>query len=147
MMLISHRGNINGINPTQENSPSYIMTALNKKYSVEVDVWYDKGWWFGHDEPTYKVDVELIHLLSIAVIFHAKNAYALKYLLKYKTHVFWHQSDDYTLTSQGFIWVYPNKKLVPLSICCLPELGCNGNLAKCIGICSDFVEKYNYYII
>lgn len=30
MLFISHRGNINGANPTKENNPQYIEEALQK---------------------------------------------------------------------------------------------------------------------
>ena len=38
MLLISHRGNLNGIQKKRENSPTYINEALSKGYDVEVDV-------------------------------------------------------------------------------------------------------------
>ena len=38
MILISHRGNINGPNPEMENNPEYIQKALDLGYDVEVDV-------------------------------------------------------------------------------------------------------------
>jgi len=38
MILISHRGNINGQNLEKENSPDYVLEALSKNYDVEVDV-------------------------------------------------------------------------------------------------------------
>ena len=40
MILISHRGNLEGKQPEQENNPLYIYNALNKGYEVEIDVWY-----------------------------------------------------------------------------------------------------------
>ena len=56
MILISHRGNINGPNPELENSPEYVQLAIEKGFDVEVDVWHkDNEWWLGHYEPTYKV--------------------------------------------------------------------------------------------
>ena len=39
MILISHRGNINGPNPEMENDPRYIENTLGKGFNVEVDVW------------------------------------------------------------------------------------------------------------
>ena len=52
MIYISHRGNLNGINPKQENKPSYIFNALERSFDVEVDVWFVKGkFYLGHDEP------------------------------------------------------------------------------------------------
>ncbi len=57
MILISHRGNITGANPSRENSPDYIQEALEADYNVEIDVWYkDKKWNLGHDEPQYEVE-------------------------------------------------------------------------------------------
>jgi hypothetical protein len=54
MILISHRGNLNGKDVDNENNPLYIDRALGKGYDVEVDVWYVNGkWYLGHDEPTY----------------------------------------------------------------------------------------------
>jgi len=40
MLLISHRGNIDGKQLNRENHPDYIEEALNLKFDVEVDVWY-----------------------------------------------------------------------------------------------------------
>ena len=52
MILISHRGNINGKNESLENSKSYIKRALDLGYDVEVDVWFNnKTFYLGHDEP------------------------------------------------------------------------------------------------
>ena len=36
MLLISHRGNLNGIQKKRENSPAYINEALSKGYVTEV---------------------------------------------------------------------------------------------------------------
>ena len=46
MVLISHRGNINGPILEMENKPDYIDKAINLGYEVEIDVWYenDKLW-------------------------------------------------------------------------------------------------------
>ena len=38
MILISHRGNVNGRFEDWENKPEYINDALNLGYDVEVDV-------------------------------------------------------------------------------------------------------------
>ena len=54
--LISHRGNLNGVNPDRENSPSYIQEAITAGYDVEIDVhWWDSGIWLGHDKPDWMV--------------------------------------------------------------------------------------------
>ena len=43
MILISHRGNLHGINSDKENSPSYLLSALNKCFNVEVDVRFENN--------------------------------------------------------------------------------------------------------
>ena len=59
MILISHRGNINGPNPSMENKPEYVLDAKLKGYDVEIDVWWkEDGFYLGHDEPQYKVSRE-----------------------------------------------------------------------------------------
>ena len=60
---------------------------------------------------------------------------------KIDCHYFWHEEDDYTITSKGFIWTYPGKKLFSNSICVLPE-NANYKNINCKGICSDFIDKY-----
>ena len=40
MILIAHRGNINGSMIEKENSPSYLEEAINLGYHVETDVRY-----------------------------------------------------------------------------------------------------------
>ena len=144
LVLISHRGNINGPQPERENSPAYILEAMNARYFVEMDVWYDKGWWLGHDKPQYKMPRQFLGSPSPHFFFHAKNPAALARLCRIpgSLHAFWHQEDDYTLTSWGLVWVYPGKKLLKGSIAVLPEKGYDGNLKQCYGICSNFIERY-----
>ena len=90
MILISHRGNINGKHVEDENSPNHINNAIEKGYSVEVDVWYKNGFYLGHDNPTYKIDVNFLQQEKIWC--HAKNLEALSKMNKYSNiHYFWHQ--------------------------------------------------------
>ena len=42
MKLIAHRGNIDGPNPSKENHPEYIESAIVDGYDVEIDLRYDK---------------------------------------------------------------------------------------------------------
>jgi hypothetical protein len=37
-------------------------------------------------------------------------------MLDNNIHCFWHQKDDFTITSQGFIWTYPGKPVCKNSI-------------------------------
>ena len=139
MILISHRGNLNGPIPERENSPEYINHAIKKGYNVEIDVWYTDTWWTGHDRPGYRVDTDF--LKKKEVWCHAKNIEALKRLLDLGAHCFFHQNDNVTLTSEGYLWTNPTHQLTEKSICVLPELQ-TIDIEGCAGICSDYVERY-----
>ena len=107
---------------------------------MEIDVWYTDGFYLGHDKPEFKVSRKFLENKNLWC--HAKNLKALEKLQKIKTKYFWHQEDDYTLTSNGYIWTYPGKNLSKKSISVLPELK-KTKLSKSIsGICSDFIAKY-----
>ena len=140
MILISHRGNINGPIIDRENSPKYINEALDLGFNVEVDVWYENNtFYLGHDNPKYQVDAKYLNNKNFWC--HAKNIEAMEALDKINGIFFWHQNDDVVLTSNGYFWTYPGKKLLKNSICVLPE---NSNIKNfnCSGICSDFIKNY-----
>jgi hypothetical protein len=140
MVLISHRGNIEGKNPHKENNPEYIKDALDLGYDVEIDVWFINGeFWLGHDEPVYKTDFKF--LMNEKLWCHGKNPQAIVEMKKYAIHYFWHQSDILTLTSKNYIWVYPGMQPIERSIAVMPEIY-NDNITKCIGICSDYIKNY-----
>ena len=141
MVLISHRGNMDGIYPEMENNPIYIDRALKNGYDVEIDVWYEDGiWYLGHDKPQYKIDLD--YLKNDKFWCHAKNIEALNRMLKEDIHCFWHQDDDVTLTSKGYMWTYPGKPLTDNSICVKPKKN-DKIMKKTFGICSDFIVYYN----
>jgi acyl carrier protein len=130
-----------------ENRPEYINLALNEGFDVEIDVWFHDGqWWLGHDGADYAVNEQFI--LDRRFWIHAKNIQALEQLLVLQAsgkivNFFWHQNDDFTLTSQGHIWTYPNKwkNWTPLSVVVLPESeqADPKEFVGAYGVCSDFV--------
>lgn len=140
MIYISHRGNISSRNAERENSEDYIAEALSAGYHVEIDVWYDNGWWLGHDNPQYNTSVDFLDNNRLWI--HCKNIEALCNI-KDKWNCFWHQEDDYTITTQGYIWAYPNKPVVSntKSIAVMPEWH-NTDVSNFSGICSDYIERY-----
>ena len=147
VILISHRGNIVGPNEMHENDPEYILEAIRQGYEVEIDVWRVSGDWFlGHDKPEYLVKEDF--LKNDKFWCHAKNLPALQGLLYLEAKCFWHQTDTYTLTSNGYIWTYPGEQLTNMSICVMPEksTGKNYKVSDCVGICSDFIKKYRMLI-
>lgn len=109
---IAHRGNCDGPNPALENSPEYLLLAIERGADIEVDVWVvDGNVYFGHDEPTYPIDLDFLEDIEPYAWFHCKNFEALKYFSESWVgyRFFWHQGDDYTITSTGHIWTYPGK--------------------------------------
>lgn len=143
MILISHRGNISGIQKEKENSISYIEDALNCGYDVEVDIWRIKNKLFlGHDFPQYEFDIDWLKSKCNNLWIHCKNYESVNYFLNFDIfNFFWHQYDDISITSLGYIWVFPGKQPIQNSIAVLPELN-EEDLSKCIGICSDYIELY-----
>ena len=79
-------------------------------------------------------------LFTFFIDQHAKNIDVLPYLKKKKLIYFWHQTDDVVLTSNGFWWTYPGKKLLKNSICVQPKK-IKKNII-CAGICSDRIERF-----
>jgi hypothetical protein len=145
MRLISHRGNINGPNKSFENKPEYIEFAIFQDFDVEVDVWYNDGHvWLGHDDPLYQVDNEWFEERRLKLWIHCKNIESVVFFKEYhqKFNFFWHQKDDIALTSLGFLWTYPGKKLTKYSIAVLPENEVFEQIEIASGICSDYIERY-----
>jgi len=154
MKLISHRGNINGPNPELENTPDYIIQAISEGYHVEIDLWvidsevnekgiFRRNIYLGHDNPERLIEFLLKY--KDRLWCHAKNIKALELLLEIDMHTFWHQKDDYTITSNGYIWAYPGK--MAKGILVMPENRFDTdfiwkNIYNIKGICSDHIKEY-----
>ena len=140
MIYISHRGYIDGPDKQLENNPKSIVNLLNKNVNIEIDVRFFKDdFYLGHDEPLFKVDKKFLENKNLWC--HAKDYKALEELKNTNSHYFWHQEDDFTLTSKGFIWVYPGKPLIKNCIAVLPE-NYYKDYSKCSGICTDNIKNY-----
>jgi hypothetical protein len=99
----------------------------------------------GHDNPETKINVNFLE--NPKLWCHAKNIEALYELSKINTRYFWHQNDDYTLTSDNIIWTFPNKIITDRSICLLYDNIDYKNIPKCYGICSDYVLNIKNYFL
>lgn len=145
MKLIAHRGLTKGPNEMLENHPNQVASALAQGYDCEIDVWYiDHTWMLGHDFPKYIIDYGFLEQPGLWI--HAKNLESLYVLgADSKLNFFWHQEDDFTLTSQGYIWTYPGKPLTANSVMVMPEWEDltldNARKQSCFGVCSDFVDS------
>lgn len=142
MKLISHRGNINGKIPNNENHPEYIDEALHAGFDVEIDMWWVDGRiYLGHDEPQYEVDTKWLENRMDNLWVHCKNVDLLDWIRSTSLHWFWHEEDTLTLTSKGHVWVYPGKQPIVGSIAVMPEIH-DEDVSKCIGVCSDVISRY-----
>lgn len=103
--IISHRGNLIGRNVPRENSPSYLMEALDRGLDVEVDIWIvDNKCFLGHDEPQYLIDFDFLTERKEKFWIHAKNIEAASFLRYEDLNWFWHENDKMVLTSKGYPW-------------------------------------------
>jgi hypothetical protein len=146
MILISHRGNINGRLESWENEPTYIDSAISKGYDVEIDIWYkDNMLWLGHDKPDYGINFKFIIDRISKLWVHCKNIESVIFFKEcgYNVNYFWHQGDDITLTSLNHIWAYPGKQPIKNSIAVMPELH-NDNTTNCYAVCSDYIENFKH---
>ena len=142
MILISHRGNINGPIPEAENNPDYINDTIRLGYEVEIDMWWIEGRiYLGHDKHQYEVNEEWLGERIDKLWVHCKNIELLSWIRSTSLHYFWHENDTVTLTSKNYIWAYPGKQPIKNSIAVMPEIN-NDNVSGCIGVCSDYIQNY-----
>ena len=147
MILISHRGNINGSQPENENNPEYIQKALDMGYDVEIDLRIkDNKLYLGHDEPQYLMDLDWFEKYYTKLWLHCKEIEVIEKLNQLDLrgtylNYFWHENDTLTITSKGYLWVYPGKQPVKGGIAVLPEMN-NDDISQSLGICSDVIENY-----
>jgi glycerophosphoryl diester phosphodiesterase len=146
MKIISHRGNLTGAKSETENSLDAINKALNAGFDVEIDVWFQNNtWYLGHDKPIYSIEEKFLE--NPKFWCHAKNFDALDFMLKNKNiHCFWHQNDDFTLTSKNYIWTYPNKCIKDNSVLVIKKIPHLVFIPDCFGVCTDEPIFYNSII-
>lgn len=139
LLVISHRGNMEGRIPEKENSPEYIQSAVDFGFRVEVDVWFQDGSFFlGHDCPQYKTTISWLRENSLWC--HAKNRDAFERLLHGGLHCFWHETDKWTITSKGVVWAYPNNPMKDCILVALEEWDAekHSTLKEIRGVCTDY---------
>ena len=141
--IISHRGNLYGPDEANENAPSQVLLAIQKGFDVEIDLWVeDNRMFLGHDYPQNEVPISFLRDSLTHLWIHCKNLEAMLFLKHFlpESNFFWHQNDDFTLTSLGYIWTYPGKETSENSVIVdlTEEPKLNANM---FGICTDYPEK------
>ena len=145
MKLIAHKGNINGPNPAIENNPEQIDVCITAGYDVEIDLWWDaeeRKLWLGHSERQYEITWWWLAGRSNHLWIHCKDFPTLHEFTTNTSgyNYFWHQGDDYTLTSKNYIWSSPGKPYTNNTVRVIEEAE-DVKEYDCYGICSDYVGK------
>jgi len=145
MILISHRGNLDG-ESNYENNPDIIEKVINLGYDVEVDLRLNDGkLYLGHDNPEYLINDNWLLDKKDKLWVHCKDLKTIEKLscnsIFQNVNYFFHEEDKLTITSKGFLWVYPGYQPLKNSIAVLPEKH-NEDISSCIGICSDYIKSY-----
>ena len=143
--LISHRGNIEGINLEREDSPEYVQEALKKGYHCMVDVWLVGGQHvaLGTEAAYFPTTIEF--LKDQRIICNARSPEALEFLLRNEVHCFTLSETSFTLTNGGLIWVKPGGTITPRGVITMPEwtlpdVSVVASL-PCAGICSNQIGQ------
>lgn len=141
MILISHRGNLNGPSIDTENKIETIDKAISLGYDVEIDLWYVGDFFYlGHDEPVSQISYEFLNERKSNLWIHCKNIDCLDKLYGTDFNYFWHDKDLTTITSKGYFWSL-NGHYLKNGI--TVELELVDNLPKNIlGVCTDYVDDY-----
>jgi len=148
MKFISHRGNLTGPS-LLENSPAQIEKCIKLGFDVEVDLRCKHGKLFlGHDYEQYEINEQWLYDNSSYLWIHCKNLMALDFCIYDNLfNFFFHDKDEYTLTSGGFIWANIGKlPTTNHTVIVMPEkVNWYKSAIECMnpyGICSDYIIKY-----
>jgi hypothetical protein len=134
-----------GSNPSRENSPSYIDTAISAGYDVEVDINYFGGkFYLGHDTHDYEISESWMENRKNNLWFHCKNLDSAEELCRLSNFQFFcHSTDVFVLTSTNHIWVHDLSMNLNKS-CIIPLLSIDdlSNYDKDIvyAICTDYIN-------
>ena len=140
MIIISHRGNTNGRDESNENSLSYIDKAINLGFEVEIDLWVlNNELYLGHDSPENNVSIDWLNYRKNKLWVHSKNVDSLEYLYNTDLNFFWHDLDKTTITSKNFFWSQPN---IYLKNGVTVELNYKKINYEVLGICTDYPILY-----
>ena len=119
--LIAHRGLAEGPSKELENSLNQIKNNI-KKYPFminEIDIWIGNKIFVGHEISDQVVDPSFLIENAKNLILHIKNidtkfpeAIDFIELLSHKCHIYSHDSDNFAITSKGWIWIHPKLGIV-----------------------------------
>lgn len=144
MKIIAHRANLVGPDMESENTIDAISDCFERGFDVELDVWQlGNELFLSHHYPHEPAVIVPRALLGDDRIWwHAKNTDAFVSLQNLVTHLFWHQNDDFALTTSGYLWTFPGCYLTDKSIQVLPEVSLQRVPDFVYGVCTDFPTRF-----
>ena len=147
MIIISHRANINGIEKHRENNPRYIDECIELGFDVEIDLRVKNNQlYLGHDYAEYEISLDWLLKRKESLWVHIKEYDALIKILDYKQQIrfFCHESDKYTLLSNGLVWCHDLTNKMNEN-CIIPLLSyeqvANYNQESFYAVCTDYVYE------
>jgi len=141
LIVISHRGNLDGRVIEKENEPNYLLQAIDHGFDIELDIhWWKEAFWLGHDKPEYEVNTSFLESIKERAWFHCKNLEVVEKFYNTKYNWFWHEEDKVTLTSNGNIWCYPGYEIQNgIAVEKDKKVNCDINI---LGVCTDYPLRY-----
>ncbi len=147
MRIIAHRANLDGKVKEKENRIEQIKLCIENGFDVEIDMRIvNNEIYLGHDEPEEKITIDFLLQIKEKCWIHCKNFEAITFFYEndQSFNYFWHQEDQYTLTSKGYIWAYPGSKISKGCIAVMPEWNISKEEFKNLrrmpifGVCTDY---------
>jgi len=156
----------------KENNPLQVDLAIAKGYDVEIDLRWLKplslglieraeGFYLGHNHFENHVTHDWITERLQHLWIHCKDIQSIvklsEYFNKDYCNYFWHDNDKIALTSQGYLWTYPDEsiELTPKSIVVMPETYLTADkifqpsywkrFENCYAVCSDYCDAISKY--
>lgn len=148
MKIISHRGNLKGPDPKNENTKGQIDKALKMSFDVEIDLWkINNKYFLGHDKPDNEIKLNWLTERKENLWIHTKNFLAFEELLEMnnKYIFFYYTKEPLILVSNGKIWTHQPSLISNPKNCIIPILDDEhpaiNKYSKWYGICTDFPLK------
>jgi hypothetical protein len=148
MIIVSHRGNLDGPDLTQENSPAYIDKAIRVGFDVEIDLrCIDNELYLGHDYPNHHINLSWLYDRRDRLWIHCKDLRAASIINECGAFRFFcHVSDPFSLIHPYYLWVHDISLITDYTSCIVPLISMDDinsfkHKDRVAGICTDYTNK------
>jgi hypothetical protein len=143
-LRVYHRGN-SARDLSVENNPKKLLELVRRGRHIELDIWTVGNKLFvGHDRPDVEVTYDWLLAVEPRALIHCKDGRTFSVLRRYfacrgiAANLFYHTSEDYALSTGGWVITYPGKPVFGEFLSMMPETaGRNPNMEAAAIICSD----------